>query len=110
MTQLPINIKIGNTTITISTGIESGDTLKKAIATSPDAEAEALELKLMSVDESDESAITELNAAVLTYAEKLLRGKRRKELLAFLNKNKHRFNSDLKTWLADLIRENNKDV
>ena len=104
MTQLPVKIKIGGTGVTITTSIDKGDKLKKAAAITPDKEAEELELRLIALDDNDEDKTIELNVAVLAYAEKLLRGERRKELLAFLNSNKHRFNPDLKDWLADTIR------
>lgn len=65
-----------------------------------------LELKLMTLDDADDSAICELYADVDRYITDLLRSGNKKKALEFLNKNKHRFDSDLKEMLTQTIKDN----
>lgn len=108
MAQIPIEIKIGDTVITINTGITKAAKTESAARVAGSKTAEELELKLMASDDLDEDAEIQLNVEVLAYAEKLLKAGKRKELLDFLNRNKQRFNPDLKSWLADAIRAQKK--
>ena len=100
----PVEIKISREgAITINVDIMRQSAVKASAASAPTKEAQDLELALMTVDEGDESKVMELNMSVLKYAESALRSGRKRELLEFLNKNKHRFNADLKDWLKDAI-------
>ena len=102
--KMPIKIQISKDgAITINVGLERQASVKAAAVVSKDQEAQDLELRLMSTDETDESKQLALNIDVLKFAEKKLRAGDKKGLLKFLNDNKHRFDSDLKDWLKDAI-------
>ena len=70
MASIPIEIKIGNTVITISTGISKAAKTERAAQTAGSKTAEELELKLMASDDLDEDSEIELSVEVLAYAEK----------------------------------------
>jgi len=107
--KLPIKIQISKDgTITINVNPVQESSVKAAAARAVDRAAEDLELRLMSTDDNDESKQLELTMDILKYAEKKLRAGKRKDLLAFLNKNKHRFSSDQKEFLKDAIQSQRK--
>jgi len=68
--------------------------------------AEDLELRLLIYDSENDEQQMQLNIDIVTYITKLLRKKKSKDTLVFLNKNKDRFNPELKDLLASTIREN----
>lgn len=101
----PLEIKISRDgTITIMVDLSKQASVKAASATAQDRDADDLELRLMSTDESDDAKWTQLSIDILKFAEKKLKSGDRRGLLEFLNKNKHRFNADLKDWLKDAIK------
>lgn len=101
----PIEININKDgSIKINVDLARQQTVKKAAAIAKDSVAEDLEMRLMTCDEQDESKVLALNMDILKFAEKKLKAGDKTGLLAFLNKNKHRFSSDLREWLADAIR------
>jgi len=107
--KLPIKIcisKDGEIEINVNPVNESK--VKAAASRASDKSAQDLELRLMTVDDNDESKTLELNMDILKYAERKLKSGDKKGLLEFLNKNKHRFNPDLKDWLRDAIKSKGK--
>jgi len=78
----------------------------KAKIAQTNSTAEDLELGLLIFDEEDEEKQMLLNMDIVTYITKCLRTKNKKKALIFLNKNKHRFNPELKDLLTSTIQEN----
>ena len=71
-----------------------------------DSTAEDLELRLIVFDSEDDDKQMLLNMDIVTYITKLLHTKNKKKALVFLNKNKNRFNPELKDMLTSTIQEN----
>ena len=68
--------------------------------------AEDLELRLLIFDSENDEQQMLLTIDIVTYITKLLRKKNKKKALVFLNKNKDRFNPELKDLLTSTIQEN----
>ncbi len=100
----PIEINIGKDgSVKINVDMERQGQVRAAAATSVDREAQDLELRLIALDDKDETKTLATNMDVLRFVEKKLKAGQRKDVLEFLNKNKHRFDTELKEWLRDTI-------
>jgi hypothetical protein len=107
--KLPVKIQISKDgAITININPVQESSVKAAAAKSVDRTAEDLELRLMSTDDDNEEKQLELTMDILRFAEKKLKSGKRKDLLDFLNKNKHRFSADQKEFLKDAIQSAKK--
>jgi len=101
--KVPVKIQISDKGLTIDVEPTKAASAKAAAARAQNSSADDLELRLMSTDDDNESAQMQLTMDLLMFVDKTLRTGDKKELLKFLNSNKHRFSADQKEFLKDAI-------
>lgn len=107
MPKLPVKLKIGKNTFTFNTDLKSANKLENASKIVDNSvDATDLELRLVMLDDfADDYKVAQLNMDILSFAERMLSSGKRKEILNFINNNKHRFNPELKDGLKEVLSQ-----